>query len=82
MDPAIRTETLPNGLRYYIRANDYPEERAELRLVVKAGAVLEDEDQHGLAHAVEHMAFRGTRRFPGRAIDEYLHRSACGSART
>jgi zinc protease len=72
LDPAIRTDTLPNGLRYYIRSNDHPEERAELRLVVKAGAVLEDEDQHGLAHAVEHMAFRGTTRFPGRAIDEYL----------
>ena len=72
MDPEIRTDTLANGLRYYIRANDYREERAVLRLVVNAGAMLEDDDQHGLAHGIEHMAFRGTRRFPGRAIDEYL----------
>jgi len=72
MDPDIRTGTLANGLRYYLRQNDYPEQRAELRLVVHAGSVLEDDDQRGLAHAVEHMAFRGTRRFPGRAIDEYL----------
>ena len=72
MDPDIRSGTLANGLRYYIRRNDYPEQRAELRLVVHAGSVLEDDDQRGLAHAVEHMAFRGTRRFPGRAIDEYL----------
>ena len=72
LDPEIRTDTLANGLRYYIRENGYPEERAELRLVVDAGSVLEDDDQRGLAHAVEHMAFRGTRRFPGRAIDTYL----------
>jgi zinc protease len=72
MDPDIRTGTLDNGLRYYVRANDNPEARAELRLVVNAGSVNEDDDQRGLAHAVEHMAFRGTTRFPGRAIDEYL----------
>ena len=72
MDPDIRTGTLPNGLRYYVRASDNPEARADLRLVVNAGSVHEDDDQRGLAHAVEHMAFRGTRRFPGRAIDEYL----------
>src|SRR5512132_65193 len=72
LDPDVLTDTLANGLRYYIRENDYPEQRAELRLVVDAGSVLEDDDQRGLAHAVEHMAFRGTRRFPGRAIDAYL----------
>jgi len=72
LDPKVRTDTLANGLRYYIRENDYPEERAELRLVVDAGSVLEDDDQRGLAHAVEHMAFRGTTRFPARAIDTYL----------
>ena len=72
LDPEVRADTLPNGLRYYIRANDYPEARAELRLVVDAGSMLEDDDQRGLAHAVEHMAFRGTRRFPGRTIDTYL----------
>ena len=72
LDPQVRTDTLANGLRYYIRENGYPEKRAELRLVVDAGSVLEDDDQRGLAHGVEHMAFRGTRRFRARAIDTYL----------
>ena len=48
--------TLPNGLRYYIRENRQPQGRAELRLAVNAGSVLEDEDQRGVAHFVEHMA--------------------------
>src|SRR5215218_9349737 len=72
LDKDVRTGTLPNGLRYYVRENTYPEERAELRLVVNAGSVLEEDDQRGMAHALEHMAFRGTRHFPGNAMDEYL----------
>ena len=64
VDPRITTGTLPNGLRYYIRANKAPRNRAELRLAVNAGSVLEDDDQRGLAHFVEHMAFNGTRAFP------------------
>lgn len=72
LDKDVRTGTLPNGLRYYVRENTWPEERAELRLVVNAGSVLEDDDQRGMAHALEHMAFRGTQRFPGNAMDEYL----------
>jgi zinc protease len=71
-DPAVTVGTLPNGMRYYIRENHKPEKRAELRLVVNAGSVLEDEDQRGLAHMVEHMAFRGTKRFPGNQISSYL----------
>lgn len=71
-DPAVTIGTLPNGMRYYIRENHKPEQRAELRLVVNAGSVLEDEDQRGLAHMVEHMAFRGTKRFPGNEISSYL----------
>src|SRR5690349_9467061 len=59
-DPHVIVGTLPNGLRYYIRANHKPEQRAELRLVVNVGSVLEDDDQRGLAHFVEHMAFNGT----------------------
>src|SRR5437868_998864 len=59
-DAKRRTGTLGNGLRYFIRANKYPKQRAELRLVVNAGSVLEEDDQHGLAHALEHMLFRGT----------------------
>src|SRR6476469_10245854 len=67
-DPAVTVGTLSNGMRYYIRENHKPEKRAELRLVVNAGSVLEDEDQRGLAHMVEHMAFRGTKHFPGNQI--------------
>ena len=64
VEPPITIGHLPNGLTYYIRANKKPEKRAELRLVVKAGSVLEDDDQQGLAHFVEHMAFNGTSHFP------------------
>jgi zinc protease len=67
-DPAIQMGTLPNGLRYYIRVNTQPADRAQLRLVVKAGSVLEDDDQQGLAHFVEHMAFNGTTHFPGQDV--------------
>jgi zinc protease len=63
-DPRIRIGTLDNGLRYYVRHNGRPENRAELRLVVNAGSILEDDDQRGLAHVVEHMAFNGTENFP------------------
>ncbi|MGI8400667.1 MAG: M16 family metallopeptidase [Gemmatimonadaceae bacterium] len=71
-DPAVTVGTLSNGMRYYIRENHKPEKRAELRLVVNAGSVLEDEDQRGLAHMVEHMAFRGTKKFPGNQVSSYL----------
>ena len=64
VDPAITMGKFPNGLRYYILRNKRPEKRAELRLVIKAGSVLEDPDQRGLAHFVEHMAFNGTKNFP------------------
>src|SRR5688572_21253992 len=57
VDPLITVGTLPNGFRYYIRENRLPQARAELRLAVDAGSVLEDEDQRGPAHFVEHMAF-------------------------
>jgi len=64
----------PNGLHYIIRANRKPEKRAELRLVVNAGSVLEDDPQRGLAHFVEHMQFDGTRRFPKQDIVNFLER--------
>ncbi|UCC82100.1 MAG: insulinase family protein [Gemmatimonadota bacterium] len=72
VDSAVTLGTLPNGLRYYIRENPEPQERAELRLVVKAGSVLEDEDQLGLAHFVEHMAFNGTEHFEKQELVDYL----------
>jgi zinc protease len=71
-DPAVTIGTLSNGMRYYIRENKKPEKRAELRLVVNAGSVLEDADQRGLAHMVEHMAFRGTKKFARNQISSYL----------
>jgi zinc protease len=72
-DPDVVSGKLSNDLHYFIRPNGAPEHRAELRLVVDAGSVLETPDQRGLAHAVEHMVFRGTKHFPGHAVDNYLH---------
>jgi zinc protease len=72
VDPAVRIGTLPNGLRWYVRRNAKPENRAELRLVVNAGSILEDDDQRGLAHFLEHMAFNGTRTFAKNDIVKYL----------
>ncbi|GAB5520888.1 MAG: insulinase family protein [Rhodothermales bacterium] len=72
LDPLVRTGTLPNGLTYYIRQNSRPENRAELRLAVNAGSILEDDDQQGLAHFLEHMAFNGTEKFEKQALVNYL----------
>jgi zinc protease len=72
IDPLITVGTLPNGLRYYIRANRQPQARAELRLVVNAGSVLEDDDQRGLAHFVEHMSFNGTLHFPRQDLGSFM----------
>ena len=71
-DPAVVTGTLENGLTFFIHENDQPENRAELRLAVNAGSILEDEDQLGLAHFVEHMAFNGTRNFEKQELVDYL----------
>ena len=72
VDAAITQGTLPNGLRYYVRSNKKPEKRAELRLVVKAGSILEEDDQQGLAHVAEHMAFNGTKNFPKHEVVSFL----------
>jgi zinc protease len=72
VDPEATLGTLPNGLRYYVRQNAKPPHRAELRLVVRAGSVLEDDDQRGLAHYVEHMLFEGTEHFPRQSIIDFL----------
>src|SRR5216684_4297386 len=72
VDPLITVGTLPNGLRYYVRANRQPLARAELRLVVNAGSVLEDDDQRGLAHFVEHMSFNGTLHFPKQQVAGFM----------
>lgn len=62
-DPNIERGTLDNGLRYYLLTNRHPKDRLYIRLVVNAGSMNEDEDQRGVAHIVEHMAFNGTKRF-------------------
>jgi len=72
LDPRATVGTLDNGLRYYIRTNKRPENRAELRLVVNAGSILEDDDQQGLAHLLEHMAFNGTANFEKQELVRYL----------
>ncbi|MFP5393110.1 MAG: M16 family metallopeptidase [Gammaproteobacteria bacterium] len=72
LNPQVKVGKLPNGLTYYIQRNGKPEHRLELRLVVKAGSVLEDDDQQGLAHMVEHMAFNGSTRFKRQELISYL----------
>ena len=72
IDPQITIGKFANGLRYYVRANKKPEKRMELRLVVKAGSILEDDDQQGLAHFVEHMAFNGTQHFPKNELVPFI----------
>ncbi len=75
LDPAVRHGVLANGLSYYVRANATPKKRVQLWLVVKAGSVLEHDDERGLAHMVEHLAFDGTRRFPKHEIQDFIERS-------
>ena len=72
LDPSITSGRFDNGLRYYIRANNEPEHRAELRLVVNVGSIVEDADQQGLAHFLEHMAFNGTKNFPKAALVDFM----------
>ncbi len=72
LDPKVKIGRLANGLTYYIRHNSLPEKRVEMRLVVNAGSVLEDADQLGLAHFMEHMNFNGTKRFPKNELVSYL----------
>jgi zinc protease len=75
LDARIRTGTLPNGLTYYVFPHKQPRARAQLWLAVNAGSVLEDDDQRGLAHLVEHMAFNGTKHFPRQAIVDFIEKS-------
>lgn len=74
-DPNLKTGKLANGLTYYIRKNQEPKNRAELRLVVKAGSVLETDNQQGLAHFVEHMSFNGTKNFKKQELVSFLEKS-------
>ena len=71
-DPDVRVGKLDNGLTYYIRSNAEPPDRADLWLAINAGSILEDDDQKGLAHFLEHMLFNGTENFPGQELVNYL----------
>jgi zinc protease len=70
--PEIIKGNLANGLTFYIRKNSKPEQKVELRLAIKAGSILEDDDQQGLAHFAEHMAFNGSRHFKKNDLVSYL----------
>src|SRR6185437_13446540 len=72
IDPNVIKGTLPNGLTYYIRPNHKPENKVELRLFVNAGSILEDDNQRGLAHFMEHMNFNGTTHFQKNDLVSYL----------
>ncbi|WP_432672864.1 M16 family metallopeptidase [Flavobacterium sp. SM2513] len=71
-DSSVRTGKLANGLTYYIKQNAKPENKVDLRLVINAGSILENDDQQGLAHFMEHMCFNGTKRFPKNKLVDYL----------
>ncbi len=72
VDPKVSKGVLENGMTYYVRSNSTPKNRADLYLVVRAGSVDEDNDQKGLAHFCEHMAFNGTKNFPKNELVSYL----------
>jgi len=75
LDPAVRTGKLANGFTYYIRHNEEPKHRVLMYIVNKVGSVLEDEDQRGLAHFMEHMSFNGTIHFPHNELVNYLQKA-------
>jgi len=73
-DPNVKVGKLPNGLTYYIQKNLKPEKKMELRLVVNTGSILEDPDQQGIAHFMEHMNFNGSKHFPKNELVDYLQK--------
>lgn len=72
VDKEVRIGKLPNGLTYYIRHNNYPKGQADFYIAQKVGSVLENDDQRGLAHFLEHMCFNGTTNFPGKNLINWL----------
>ena len=73
LDKEITYGKLDNGFTYYIKKNTSPKKKATIHLIVKVGSLMEDEDQLGLAHLIEHMVFNGTKNFSKNAIDEYFN---------
>ena len=73
-DPEVRTGQLENGMKYYIRHNDKQKGLADFYIIHDVGAIQEDDNQQGLAHFLEHMAFNGTKNLPGKMLIEYLEK--------
>jgi zinc protease len=74
IDPEIRIGKLENGLTYFVRKNKEPENRASFYIIQNVGSILEEDNQNGLAHFLEHMAFNGTKNFPGKGIINMLEK--------
>ena len=72
VDTAVRIGKLPNGLTYYIRHNEYPKGQADFYIAQNVGSILEEDNQRGLAHFLEHMCFNGTTNFPGSSLRDWL----------
>ena len=72
VDSAVRVGVLPNGLTYYIRHNETPKGQADFYIAQKVGSILEEDNQRGLAHFLEHMCFNGTENFPGNSLRDWL----------
>ena len=72
LDPNITYGKLDNDLTYYVRENQKPKDKAYIKMVIKAGSVMEEDHQQGLAHLLEHMAFNGSKNFPKKSIDEFM----------
>ena len=70
-DPSVRTGKLPNGLTYYIKQNNWPEHRVNFYIAQRVGSLQEEDSQRGLAHFLEHMAFNGTKNYPGNGVIDY-----------
>jgi len=75
LDSKVIYGHLDNGMTYYIRANTLPKERADFYIVFNVGAILENDNQDGLAHLTEHMAFNGTENFPKKGVLDFLERN-------
>lgn len=80
-EPNTLIGKLPNGITYYLRHNAEPKERASFYIIRNAGALLENDDQNGLAHFLEHMAFNGTKNFPGKGIITTLEKKGISFGR-
>ncbi len=72
LNPKVKSGVLPNGLHYYVLHNEEPKERANFYIAQKVGSTLETQEQLGLAHFLEHMAFNGTTNYPGKNMLNYL----------